>query len=107
MTQILIRTEPVTPQAGEPFKLQLLLRHPMETGLRRDASGELIPEDYVEVLELSLDETLLATLRPTGGVSANPLIVMILTLQQGGTLRVAYRTSTGEMGEVNHELRLA
>jgi sulfur-oxidizing protein SoxZ len=103
---ILVRTNPPQPQAGEAFRLQLLLRHPMETGLRRDASGALIPENYIEQLEVFVDEERLSVLRLTGGVSANPLIILTLSLERSGVLRCAYRSSTGQEGEVRHALEL-
>ena len=54
--------------------VKALMTHPMETGARKDKSGELIPAHFIqEVTCVSGDKTLLSA-DWSGGVSKNPYL---------------------------------
>ncbi len=105
--QMRARLNPARPARGETFKLQLLLQHPMESGFRLDAEGNLISAEYVDLLEVYLDEDLLVQMQPSGGVAANPALTLAFKAERSGQLRVWYRSTTGDHGEVTLALAVS
>jgi sulfur-oxidizing protein SoxZ len=103
---VLIRTVPARPKAGEVFRVQVLAQHQMETGNRVDETGRPIPATYIELLELYLDDILVARVRPTSGTSANPLCSFKLKAERPGTFVVRYRDLMGDSGEFRQALNL-
>ena len=81
-------------RAGEVIDVQLRVRHPMETGFRRDEAGR-IPRNVITALVCRLDgrEVFRADLSP--GISANPLIEFPLRVPGAGTLEVSWVDEAG------------
>ncbi|MBT9497838.1 MAG: thiosulfate oxidation carrier complex protein SoxZ [Zoogloea sp.] len=84
---------------GSDGEVRVLLPHPMESGLRHDASGHAMPAHYITSVILSLNG------RPVieGGlgtaVSANPLFAFQLTgVKAGDKLAVAWLDNKGQRG---------
>lgn len=73
-------------QAGVPFEVRILIQHPMETGLRRDAMGREVPRDIIHTFACTVDgqEVFAATLHPA--VSANPFLAFQAKLARSGTM---------------------
>ena len=72
-------------------EVRVLMPHPMESGLRRAPSGQLIPARHITSVVLSLNG------RPA--VSANPLFAFQLEgVKAGDQLAVAWRDNTGQRG---------
>ncbi len=65
---------PDTAQAGEVIEIRVLIQHPMESGFRRGARGEVIPRDIITTFEcLYAGETVFsADFFPA--VAANPFL---------------------------------
>lgn len=53
-------------------EVRMLMAHPMENGLRKDAEGELIPAHYITDVEVRLGERLLLAAQFGPSVSTNP-----------------------------------
>ncbi len=68
--------------AGQPLELRTLINHPMETGLRENTAGELVPKDLVTRLTLELDGEPAFTARFHTGTSANPYVLLSVQLAQ-------------------------
>ena len=68
--------------AGQPLELRTLINHPMETGLRENAAGELVPKDLVTHLAVELDGEPAFTARFHTGTSANPYVLFNVKLEQ-------------------------
>ena len=71
---------------GGAFEVRILIQHPMETGLRRDAMGVVVAQDTINRFECSVDgvEVFSATLHPA--VSANPYLAFSARLARSGTM---------------------
>lgn len=104
--KVLVRFNPSKPQAGEDVKVSVLARHPMEPGTRPDDNGDLIPANYLTNIEVLLNDELVASVMPKGGVSANPLFGFTIAAE-AGELKVRYKNLEGEEGETIQELKLA
>ena len=75
---------------GEPFEVKILISHPMESGQRRDATGQIIPRDIINafVCTFNGEEVLRADLFPA--IAANPFLAFFATVEEGGTLTMAW-----------------
>ncbi|MEZ4630905.1 MAG: thiosulfate oxidation carrier complex protein SoxZ [Deinococcales bacterium] len=74
---------------------------------RKDANGETIAADYIDMMEISFDGEHLATISPKGGVSANPLFGFKMTASKAGDLVIKYTDMAGDSGEKVVALELA
>lgn len=90
-------------RAGEVIAVQLRVRHPMETGFRRNEEGR-IPRNVITALSCRLEgvEVFRAELSP--GISANPLIEFPLRAMRGGRLEVSWRDEAGQQGSAEAQL---
>lgn len=75
----------------------MLLAHPMETGLRKDAAGALVPAHYItEVLVLAEGRTVLEA-RMSHAVSQDPLLSFRFRgAKPGDRITVSWTDSRGE-----------
>jgi sulfur-oxidizing protein SoxZ len=85
MVRVLINV-PKQVRKGEPFDVKLLISHPMESGQRRDAMGEVIPRDIINsfVCTLNGEDVLRADLFPA--IAANPFLSFSAVAEASGTL---------------------
>ncbi len=92
-TRIQVPTE-VTP--GQVFEVRMLIRHPMETGLRHDDVGKIIPQNIITeiICRYRGAEVFRADLFP--GIAANPYLSFFLTVTTSGELAVAWRDDAGQ-----------
>ncbi len=75
----------------------VLVKHPMETGLRTDAkTGEVVPAHYITNMAFSVNGTQVAETMLSQAVSANPLTTINLTdLKAGDVVSVSWEDNTG------------
>lgn len=84
---------------GSEGEVRVLMPHPMESGLRRDPSGQLLAAQYITSVILSLNgrpviESALGT-----AVSANPLFAFqLLGVKAGDKVSVAWVDNKGQKG---------
>ncbi len=84
---------------GDEGEIRVMLPHPMESGQRRDAGGQLVPAHYITTVQVSVNG------RPVieGGlgtaVSANPLFAFqIAGVKPGDRLAVSWLDNKGQRG---------
>jgi sulfur-oxidizing protein SoxZ len=92
---------------GEDFSVKCLISHPMETGLRHDDQGGVIPRkiinkfvcryDGVEVFSVDLHES----------VAANPFIEFYLRATDSGSLEFIWEEDGGGVFQLEHQLVVA
>jgi sulfur-oxidizing protein SoxZ len=78
---------PEQARRGELVEVQLLIQHPMETGFRRDASGERVPRNAIHSFACSYNgsEVFRATL--STGIAANPMLRFFFVAAETGEVR--------------------
>lgn len=79
-------------------ELQILITHPMETGLRTDKNtGNKIPPHFIQRVTLELNGKIVATVNTGAGISEDPLIGFRLKgAKQGDKLKVFWSDNMGE-----------
>ena len=85
MVRVLINV-PKQVKKGEAFEIKLLISHPMESGQRRDTTGQAIPRDIINsvVCTYNGEEVLRADLNPA--IAANPFLSFAAVAEESGTL---------------------
>jgi sulfur-oxidizing protein SoxZ len=87
---------------GEVIEIRALIQHPMETGYRPGASGEVLPRDIIRtfVCTWNGEEVFRAELHPA--VAANPFLSFTAVATESGTLAFTW---TGDNGFAQTETR--
>ena len=82
------------------IEVQVLVTHPMETGMRKDkASGQVIPAHFIQELNIELNGKLMASASLGIGVSENPLLgFRSKTAKNGDKLKISWKDNKGEAG---------
>ena len=80
---------------GEPVELRTLISHPMETGLRPDTDGSLIPQNLVQSLQLAIDEQPALEVQFANGTAANPYVRLVVQ-GEGKELGFRWQDQQGE-----------
>jgi sulfur-oxidizing protein SoxZ len=76
--------------------VQILMPHPMETGMRIDDAGRLVPAHYITDVQVSIGERTVFSARMSMAMSRDPLISFRCRgAAPGERLRVAWTDSHG------------
>ncbi len=91
---------------GDTCEVKALMRHPMETGLRKDQAGEPIPANYIEEVTVTHNDKVVMHGYWGAAVSANPFLgVRFAGGEAGDKVTVSWRGNTGETGEGETTIR--
>ncbi len=87
---------PARLRSDRPSEIRAMIRHPMETGLRRDADGVPMPRRIVEQLSVSLDGERVLEARLHPAIAAHPYLRFFVAAGRHGELALDWRESGGE-----------
>jgi len=93
-----------TPAPGEIVTVRTMVTHPMETGLRKTADGDLVPRNIISSFECTLDGELLFAWAPETAVSQNPYLEFRFRAGTSGTLHMVWVDDEGARIEVVEEI---
>lgn len=94
MAKALIKL-PTTAKRGEIIEIKTLILHPMETGFRPGANGQILPRDIIQRFSCLYNgvEVFAAELHPA--TASNPYIAFSTVAQESGTITLRW---TGDNG---------
>ena len=88
---------PATAKKGELIEVKTLITHPMETGLRKDADGKLVPMHFIQNLTVKVNGRLVVDAQISQAVSRNPVFSFRLKGgAKGDTIEVGWVDNKGE-----------
>ncbi len=93
-------------ERGESAEVRTLIQHPMETGLRTDASDRPIPENIVRSFEAHLDGAPVVTARLHRAIAANPFLLFHVAPERSGELSLSWEEDTGDKAQVTAAVRV-
>ena len=98
---------PETAEAGEIVDLKAMIQHPMETGYRRDAQGQVIPRDIITAFKCTYDGTTVfeATFHP--GIAANPFLSFCLRAIRSGPIEFSWTDQHGQTWSETRQLTVS
>lgn len=96
----LIKLKPKKYKTGEIIKVNFMVMHPMETGMRKDKkTGQIVPADYINEVKFFFNDTPFTTMKVWESVSTNPVFTVNFKVPGNGVLKVVYTTNTGGVEE--------
>ena len=93
---------------GDVVEIKSLIKHPMESGQRKDKStGEIIPAFYIEsvVVEYGGKEVLKA--KWTGAVSKDPYFSFHVKAEASGPVNVTWKDTKGGVFNASAKIKVA
>ncbi len=76
--------------------LRALIRHPMETGLRKDkTTGILVPAHYINALVVESNGVAVFSADWSGAISANPFISISFDGSVGDKVKITWKDNQG------------
>lgn len=83
--------------AGDKTTVRVLMAHEMETGLRKDAEGKVIPAWYIQEVTASLNGKPIFSADWGPAVSKNPFLQFVVKgAKAGDKLSVSWKDNRGE-----------
>jgi sulfur-oxidizing protein SoxZ len=80
---------------NEVFQVRTLITHPMETGLRRDAAGHLIPRKIINKITCLYNNRLVFNADLHEAMAANPYLSFYVRAAETGSLRFIWEEDGG------------
>lgn len=81
---------------GSIVEVKTLIKHPMESGLRKDAkTGETIPAHFIESVVVEYGGKAIINATWTGAISKNPYFAFNLKAASSGPVKVTWRDNQG------------
>ncbi|MBF0186891.1 MAG: thiosulfate oxidation carrier complex protein SoxZ [Magnetococcales bacterium] len=83
-------------KAGDVVEIKALVRHPMETGLRKNKkTGKKIPAHYINMVTATFNGATVMEAEWGAAVSADPYISFFLKVDKAGTLKIVWKDNKG------------
>ena len=89
---------------GEPFLVRTLISHPMETGLRHDSDGTLIPRKIINRFTCRYVGKAVFTVDLHEAVAANPFLEFYVLAQTSGRLEFIWEEDGGAVYKLEQQL---
>jgi len=84
-------------QVQDLVEVKLMIRHPMESGLRKDENGKKIPAHFIETLEVKCNNKIVLDAYLGMAVSENPFIQFSFNGgAKGDMLEVTWKDNSGD-----------
>jgi sulfur-oxidizing protein SoxZ len=97
---------PATVAKGEIFSVKALISHPMETGLRYDDQGIVIPRKIINKFVCRYGEAVVFSFDLHESVAANPFIEFYLRATDSGSLEFVWEEDGGAVFQLEHQLEV-
>jgi sulfur-oxidizing protein SoxZ len=92
---------------GEVFLVKTLISHQMETGLRRDDQGNVIPRKIINKFTCRYNDVVVFSVDLHEAVAANPFIEFYLRATESGRLAFVWEEDGGGVYALEHQLAVA
>jgi len=92
---------------GEIFPVKTIISHQMETGLRHDAQGRVIPRKIINKFVCRYGGQVVFSADLHEAISANPFIEFHLRATESGQLEFIWEEDGGGVYRLEHELAVA
>ena len=88
-------TAPQTARRGEVIELRALIAHPMETGYRPGADGQVLARDLIRRFECRYNGETVFAAALYAAVAANPYLAFTTVATESGTLSFRWEGDQG------------
>ena len=102
----MIKIKPKKFKVGDIVKVDFIVIHPMETGLKKDKkTGEYIPAHYIDSVTFSFDGKPFTTMKSWETVSTNPYYSVNFKVPAKGEITVDYTDNSGEKNSKSKKVK--
>jgi sulfur-oxidizing protein SoxZ len=98
---------PTTAKKGEVIEIKTLITHPMETGLRKDADGKIVPRQIVNALAVTYNGKPVLNARLEPAIAANPYLAFFVKVEESGTLKFTWTDDTKQSWTAESKIDVA
>ena len=88
-------TVPPTARRGEVIELRALIAHPMETGFRPGADGQVLPRNLIRHFVCRYDGEVVFSAELHPAIAANPYLVFTTVATVSGTISFSWEGDNG------------
>ena len=88
-------TVPKTARRGDVIEVRALIAHPMETGYRPGAEGQLLPRDLIRRFTCRYDGAVVFSADLYAAIAANPYLAFTTIATASGTLEFVWEGDNG------------
>lgn len=92
---------------GESFQVKALITHQMETGLRHDDQGRVIPRKIINRFVCRYNDVIVFGVDLHEAVAANPYFEFYLRATESGQLEFTWEEDGGGTYRLTHRLTIA
>ena len=97
---------PKTADAGEVITIKTLISHKMETGLRKDKSGQPIPRQIINNFKCTFNGALVFETVIEPAVSSNPFIQFNCRIPESGEFVFTWTDDDGSVYETKKKIKV-
>ena len=90
---------PKSAKAGEVVTLKTLISHPMESGQRKDSSGNVIPRSIINRFTCELNGAMVIDVTMEPAISTNPYIEFDAKVDAAGEFKFTWYDDDGSVYE--------
>lgn len=102
----LIKIKPKNYKTGDIVKIDFMVMHPMETGMRKDKqTGKMVPAEYINEVKFFFDDQLVTNMVIWETVSTNPVFTTNFKVPGEGTLKVIFKDNKGTVNEKSMKIK--
>ncbi len=98
---------PETATKGDIFQVKALISHQMETGLRRDSEGKIIPRKIINKFTCRYNDVEVFVVDMHEAVAANPYFEFYLRATESGRLQFIWQEDGGAVYSLASHLSVA
>jgi len=85
--------------------VKCLMKHNMETGLRKDKSGKKIPEHWIQDVTAEANGQVVFSCAFNTSISKDPYLAFAYTGKKGDSLKISWKDNTGAMDSAETKVR--
>jgi len=98
---------PASAVKGEAFQVRTIISHPMETGLRKDSMGAIIPRKIINKFICRYGGTEVFSAELHEAMAANPFLEFYLRADESGKLEFEWHEDGGAVFMLEYDLAVA
>ncbi len=98
---------PATASKGEIIEIKSTIAHDMESGQRKDKSGNAIPRQIINRFVCTYNGKEMFTSDWHPAISANPYLAFFLKVEEAGTVELSWQDDDGAVYKRSAEIKLA
>jgi sulfur-oxidizing protein SoxZ len=97
---------PATASKGQIIEIRTLTEHPMESGLRKNAEGQLVPRKILNKLVCTFNGAPVLEARLFPAIAANPYMAFFARVEESGTFEFTWTDDDGSSFTEKAEIKV-